>query len=106
MGLFSPVQSAADWCPADLAQVACCQTNQTTFLVAYNDAISAGQTAGGQTFLWPHTASLETMEENAFGLHGHWTTELQIPHTAPILLTRNTGKQIQQYVLYHMRVLF
>ena len=89
MGLFSPVQSAADGCPADLTQVSCRQTNQTPFLVADNDAIPAGQTAAGQTFLWHRTAALETMEENPLRLHGHWATEPHVPHTAPILLTTN-----------------
>lgn len=90
VGSLSPVQSAADRCPADLTQVACCQTNQATFLVANDDAIPTGQTAVGQTLLWHCAAALETMEVNPFGLHGDWATELHIPHTAPILLTGNT----------------
>lgn len=90
--LFSPVKSAADQCPANLTYISCCQANKTTFLVAKNNAIPAGQTAAGHTLLRDYTTSLETMEENPVRLDGHWATEVQIPHTASILLTRNTSQ--------------
>lgn len=95
VGLLSPVQSAADRRPADLTQVTCCQTNQSTFLVTNNYAIPAGQTAAGQTLLRTRAASLETMEENPFGPHGHRAAELHIPHTAPSLLTADAGQMKQ-----------
>lgn len=92
--LFSPVQSTADQCPADLTQVSCCQANKTAFLVTNNDAIPAGQTTAGHTLLWHDTNSLEAMEENSSRLGSHCATELQIPHTAPILLTTNTCQSL------------